>query len=161
MNTLPTPQLPPAPAIRPKRSKTRTVVVGTLLILLGLILLWTCGKSTYHNYHIASKAVEQFHQQLDSGDFEGIYGDTADEFRRASSRDAEIKFFETVHQKMGNSGKMSSKGFHINWQNGVLNVNQVFETEFALGRAQEGFIWVIDHDQPRLQTYRIDAANLR
>lgn len=56
---------------------------------------------------------------------------------------------------------MSYQGFHLNWQNGRTMVNEVFDTQFALGQAQEGFIWVIEQDQVRLPSYRVDAPNLR
>jgi hypothetical protein len=136
-------------------------VVGGLLSALAVGVLWSCGKSTYKNYRLADAAVDRFHQQLNQADFETIYGEATNDFRRTGTREDAIKVFELVHQKMGNSGKMSAKGFHINWQNGVLTVNQVYDTQFALGEGQEGFIWVIEHDQPRLQKYHIDSANLR
>jgi hypothetical protein len=40
-------------------------------------------------------------------------------------------------------------------------VNQVVDSQFTLGQAQEGFIWVIEQNQARLRTYRIDSSNLR
>ena len=162
MSSVPAPQPPQLLAVRrPPRSKTRRVVIGSTLVVLGVILLWTCGKGAYHNYRIASAAVDRFHQQLNQGDFETIYGEATDGFRGAGTRESELKFFETVHQKMGNSGKMSPRGFHINWQNNVVSVSEAFETQFTLGQAQEGFIWIIDHDEAHLQTYHIDSANLR
>jgi hypothetical protein len=69
--------------------------------------------------------------------------------------------FATLHEKLGASGKMSYQGFHLNWQNGRTIVNEVFDTQFALGQAQEGFIWVIEQDQVRLPSYRVDSPNLR
>lgn len=161
MSTPPTPQFPLLVPPRPKPSKRRLWIVACLAIAFSLAVVWMLGKSAYHNYRLSSAAVDRFHQQLDQGDFENIYGDATDNFRRAGTREATLKFFENVHQKMGISGKRSVKGFHVNWQNGVLTVDEVFDTEFTLGEAKEGFIWVIDHDQPRLQTYHVDAANLR
>jgi len=105
--------------------------------------------------------VDQFHQRLDRADYESIYEDTAYAFRAAASHDDEIKFLETVHQKMGNSGAMTAAGVHINWQNGHIIVNEVFNTKFTQGQAQEGFIWFIDEGQAHLQTYHIDAPQFR
>jgi hypothetical protein len=61
---------------------------------------------------------------------------------------------------MGTSGATTATGFHINRQNGNLFVNQLFTTQFTQGQAQEEFVWLIDGDQPLLQSYRIDAAQL-
>jgi hypothetical protein len=114
----------------------------------------------YRNYRIAHSAVDQFHQRLDGADYDSIYENATDGFRASGSRTDINKFFENVHQKLGNSGAMTPAGFHVNWQNGHIIVNEVFNTQFAQGQAQEGFIWLIDDGQPHLQTYRIDAPQL-
>lgn len=148
--------LPPRRRSRRKRIAT-AVVVSALL----LIVLWSCGKGTYHNYRLARAAVETFHQQLDQGDYDAIYEETTDEFRRTGKRGDTVKFFEMVHQKMGNSGKMSVRGFHIKLQNGTVFVDEVYGTHFAQGEAQESFIWIVRQEQPRLHAYHIDSPNLR
>ena len=56
---------------------------------------------------------------------------------------------------------MTPTGFHVNWQNGHTIINEVFNTQFAQGQAQEGFIWIIDDSNPHLQTYHIDAPQFR
>ncbi len=160
MATVPSPPVPPFNLPREKRSKTRRIILAALVVLGAAILLWNCGKGAYHNYRLSAAAVDRLHQRLDQADYETIYADATDEFRRAGSREDEIKFLEMIHQRMGHSGKMSPKGFHINWQNGRVTVNEVFDTQFTLGHAQEGFIWVIEQDQPRLQSYHIDSTNL-
>jgi hypothetical protein len=154
--------LPSSPApLPPKRPGTQRLVLGTLITVTALLVLWSCGKDFYHNYRLSTAAVDQFHQRLNQGDFESIYGDATDDFRRAATRADEIKFFEMVHQKMGISEKMSTQGFHINWQNGHKFVNQVYDTQFVLGQAQESFVWNIAQDQAHLQSYRVTSPNLR
>ena len=160
MGSLPPAQPPSFTLPRRERSKTRRIVLPVFLVVVGGLVLWSLGKGAYQNYRLANAAVDQLHLRLDQGDYETIYGEATEEFRRAGSREDEIKFLAMVHQKMGNSGKTSFKGFHANWQNGRVIVNQVVDTQFALGQAQEGFIWVIEQDQPHLQTYRINSSNL-
>jgi hypothetical protein len=160
MGTLPPSQVPSFTSPRPQRSRTKRMVIGGLAAVLAAILLWSCGKGTYHSYRLANAAVDQLHQRLNQADYETIYSEATEEFRRSGSRADDIKFFEMVHQKMGTSGKKSYKGFHINWQNGRQTVNEVVNTQFALGEAQEGFIWIIEQDEARLHTYRIDSPNL-
>jgi hypothetical protein len=161
VSTFPSPQAPPFAMPRRQRSHTGTLILCTLLALVAAGMLWSCGRGAYHYYRLSSAAVAQFHQQLDQADYETIWGDATDAFRQTGSRADGIKFLQNIHEKMGNSGKMSAKGFHINWQNRRVGVSQVFETQFALGTGQESFIWIIEQDQPRLQSYRVDSPNLR
>jgi hypothetical protein len=156
----PHPQPPPLTVSRPKRSRKRAIVIGGLIAVVGAIVLWSAAKGMYHNYRLSSAAVEKFHHELDQGDYDAIWEDSTDAFRAAGTRADTVKLFETVHQKMGASGKASSAGFHVNWQPGRANVNHVFDTAFSNGRAQEAFIWIVEQDHPRLQSYRIDSPLL-
>lgn len=124
-------------------------------------MLWEVGKSTYHNYQTASAAVDRFHQRLNTGDYDGVCADATSEFRGAGSRADLNKFFDSIRQKMGPAGKRSPAGFHVNWRNGRLWVDQVFSTQFEKGQGQEYFLWEIQQGQPRLYHYRVDSPNLR
>jgi hypothetical protein len=136
------------------------IMIAALFSVLAIIVLWSCGRGMYRNYRVTRSAVDLFHQRLDRADYEPIYEDTTAAFRAAASHEDEIKFFETVHQKLGNSGAMTATGFHVNWQNGNTFVDQSFSTQFAQGQAQEAFVWLIHDGQPLLQTYHIDAPQL-
>jgi hypothetical protein len=160
MSSSPAPHTFPISSPRQPR-KRAWYVIGALWIVLCLLVLWNCGKGAYHNYRLADAAVEHFHQQLDQGEFEGISGEASGELRRGTSEADLVKLFGRVHQKMGNSGKTSIKGFHINWRNGRLYVDQVYDTQFALGQGRESFVWIVEQGQPRLQSYHIDSPNFR
>jgi len=160
MSSQPTPNFSTRPPAAEGHSRTIWIVLGVAFVALALPLSWSCGKAVYHNYRLATAAVDHFHRQLDRGDYDAIYGEATDEFRRAGSREDSVKFFEMVHEKMGNSGTLSAKGFHINMNNGRLFVNQVYSTQFSQGEAQEAFVWRVDGEQPRLLSYHIDSPNL-
>lgn len=153
----------PPSAIPPARNQTfKRLIVLLCLLAFGLAtVLWAVGKRTYRNYGIASAAVDHFHQQMNNSDYDAIYEEASDEFRRSGNRPELVKFLQMVHEKMGNSGDRKAAGFHLNWSNGRGTVNQVFNTEFALGQGEESFVWVVQQDQAKLYSYRIDSANLR
>ena len=157
--------LPPPPAFpnadpARKRSKNRLVLLLVLLAFVVVVVLWSCSRSMYHDYRLTSVAVERFHRQLNNQDYDGIYEEASDEFRNAGTHADEVKVLDTIHQKMGNAGNVSSAGFHVNWRNGHVFVDEVFKTQFVLGEAQESFVWIVQ-DQPRLVGYHVDSANLR
>jgi len=161
MSTWPTIPPPPPAAKRTKGFWTKAIIVIALAGLIGGALVWKLGRNTYHDYQISSDAVDRFHQELNAGDYAQIYEDATDEFRRAGSREDLNKFFDNIRQKMGTAGKRNPAGFHVNWQNGRLWVDQVFNTQFEKGQGQEYFLWEIRQGQPHLYHYRVDSPNLR
>jgi hypothetical protein len=159
MSSLP---LPPPPPIRPDKSRRGALLVcfGIAALVAGVILLYL-GKGGYHNYRLASAAVERFHQQLNAAEYDTIYSEATNDFRQSSNHDDTIRFLQSVHDKMGNAGKTSTIGFHMNWNKGHLWVNRVLNTQFALGQGQENFIWILEQDQLQLYGYHITSPNLR
>src|SRR5206468_156099 len=133
----------------------KRIILAALGVLGIVAILWTCGKGVYRDYRVASAAVELFHHRLDTGDFDTIYSDASDAFRSSGTKAEEVGFLQTTHQKMGNSGKTSAQGFHVNWRSGQLFVDQVLSTQFVKGSAQESFVWVMVNGRPRLYGYNI------
>lgn len=140
-------------------SKTKWIAVGVLLLLVLGIVLWSCGKGVYHQYRDSTAAVELFHHRLDNGEFDAIYADASDSFRSSGAKADQIKFLQTVHQKLGRFEKSSSLGFHVNWRQGHILVDQVYDTKFAQGSARESFVWVTENDNLRLYGYKIDSID--
>lgn len=153
----------PVPSVPPAKNQTlKRLIVLLCLLAFGLaIVLWAFGRRTYRNYGIASAAVDHFHQELNNSDYDAIYEEASDEFRRSGNRPDIVKFLQMVHEKMGNSGTRKASGFHVNWRNGRVTVDEVFNTEFALGQGQESFVWIVEQDHARLYGYHIDSPNLR
>ena len=151
---------PPPPTIRTRRFGSKYIVLIALLGLVVLGILWSLGKGSYHNYRLASASADHFHQQLNNADYDGVYEDATDEFRSSGSREDLTKFLRNVHEKMGKCGKMSAAGFHVNWRNGRVWVDQVFNTQCEAGQAQESFVWLVQQDQCRLYHYQIDSPKL-
>ena len=119
------------------------------------------GRSTYHNYQLASSAVDQFHMQLNAGDYNTIYDEATDDFRRSGSREDITRFFTSIHEQMGSAGNKNAAGFHVNWRNGRVWVDQVFNTRFEKGQGQGSFVWEIQQERPLLYHYRLDSPNFR
>ncbi len=136
-------------------------MIAALAVTVGALIVWIAGRGMYRNYGISSAAVEQFHQELDRGDYDAIWENATDGFRASGTHADEIKVFETVHQTMGVSGKTSSLGFHVNWQSNRVYVSHVFDTAFANGHGQESLVWVVEQGKPRLQTYHIESPLLK
>ena len=157
----PVPLPAPTPDLPRKGRRTRLIVLFCLSALALLVILLNLGKGTYQSYRMASAAAEHFHHQLDAADYDAIYGEGSLEFRRSGKREDLERFLGLVHQKMGSTGKTSTAGFHVNWTNGRMWIDQVFDTQVTLGQGRESFIWVMERDHLRLYGYHIDSPNLR
>jgi hypothetical protein len=158
MSSWPAPP-PPAPL---SKSRRRALVAWLALAAIAVgVILASLGKGSYHDYRLSSAAIERFHQQLDAADYDGIYAEATDEFRKSGKQSDLIRFLETVHNKMGNSGKTSTIGFHVKWNNGRFWVDRILNTQFAQGQGQESFIWIVEQDHLGLYGYRITSPNLR
>ncbi len=155
----PTPILPPAPAPR-RGSKKRLIVLlcGGAAVLV--LLLFSLGGRTYRNYRLAAAAAEHFHEQLNRTEYNSIYEEASEDFRRSGTREDFGKVLETVHQKMGVAGKMRPLGFHLHWQSGRTLADADFNTKFTQGQAQETFVWIMQQNQLQLYSYHIDSSNL-
>ena len=151
---------PPASTLPQKSRRIRLIILITLAALALIVVLLNIGKGAYQSYELASDAARHFHWELDSGDYDGIYRDASDEFRRSGKAGDSRRFLEMVHQKMGNSSKSSTVGLHVNW-NGRWWISQVLDTRFALGRGRESFIWVLEKDHLHLYHYHIESENLQ
>src|SRR5258708_19712643 len=100
MGTLPSTQVPSFTLPRQERSKTKRIVLSGLLAVVAGILLWSCGKGTYHNYRLANAAVDQLHQRLNQADYQTIYGEATEEFRLTATPPDKIQFLEMLHQQI-------------------------------------------------------------
>jgi hypothetical protein len=158
MNSWPPP--PPPPVNPSKRSRARLVLLISLAALALVVTGLNLGKGTYRDYRLASAAVERFHLQLDAGEYEGIYAEGSEPFHRSGNRAQWIGYFEQAHEKMGNSGKASTIAFYTRWKDGSAWVDEVVNTQFALGQAHERFVWIRERDRLHLYWYQIDSPNL-
>jgi hypothetical protein len=153
--------LPPPPVSPKKNNRNKIVLWISLAVVAFVIILAFLGKHTYHDYRLSSAAMERFHQQLNAADYDDIYAEASDDFRKYGKHDEMIRFLAMIHEKMGNSGKTSMAGFHVNWRNGRRWVDEVSNTQFALGQGQESFVWVLEQDRLELYSYHISSSNLR
>jgi len=68
---------------------------------------------------------------------------------------------KTVHEKLGNSGKRAKRDFGVTENAQGVFVKVAYRTEFAVGPANEYFVWRMDKDQPHLWSYHIDSPDLQ
>jgi hypothetical protein len=106
---------------------------------------------------LAVTAVRQFHQQLNAGEFEEIYGDADQGFRATQGHDQLVKFLGVVHKKLGNAGDGKQINFRVDTNEHGTFVTAWYATTFDNGAGSERFTWVKDRGVLKLYEYHIDS----
>lgn len=154
-----TSMFPPPPV-----SETKSSGLLKWLFFVGIVAIavggWFLFTHIYRDYKICRSAAERFHTHLDRGEYEAIYVEASEDFRKAAPHDHAISFLTTVHQQMGTVQGMKFLGFHVNTTTRGTLANQVFETKFGLGTGQEQFLWRMGGSTPLLVGYHVNSANL-
>jgi Protein of unknown function (DUF4019) len=123
-------------------------------------LLSSCGSST-KSVELAQQQVEQFHSQLDSEHFTGLYAASDEKLRQASSESDFVKLLDAVHRKLGNVQQSNLRNTRVAWFAGQgATVTLVYETKFAQGTGMERFVWHIKNNGAALYGYHINSNEL-
>ncbi len=109
----------------------------------------------------AERAVQQFHRQLDAGQYDAIYTAAAPDLRNGVTRAQFVALASAVHARMG--ATQSSKEQH--WRRKVgptdsADLAQQYLTRYAAGEVHESFTWRMKGDEARLVEYKADLPPL-
>jgi hypothetical protein len=108
----------------------------------------------------AEKAVSEFHDKLDKGDFKSIYSETHADFKKAATEKDFVALLEAVHRKLGKLEKSEPAGWNANTFNFQTNIVLTYKTKFAEGDAVETFNYRVDGDRAQLCGYNINSPTL-
>jgi len=133
----------------------------TLPLLLLIVMVSVTACSSLRNGKATSeKAVSKFHDQLNSGQFQEIYAQTDEGFRKATSEQETIAYLEAVHRKLGDERNAEQVGWRVFATTGGAQVSLVYETDFDDGKATEQFVFLVNGDEARLFKYNIESPTL-
>jgi hypothetical protein len=133
---------------------------GTMQKILIAAFLLTASCSSGAELAGAEKAVAEFHQQLNSGDYQAIYAGT-DQGLKAVSTEAEmVKLLTAVHIRLGLFQSGSRTGWRVNYNTSGNNTVIAFYSKYEKGKATETFTFVGGAQSPRLLSYNINSPVL-
>jgi PBP1b-binding outer membrane lipoprotein LpoB len=131
-----------------------------LLAGVAVMALFLGGCSMAQDKSVAEGAVNDFHQRLDKGDFEGIYSAAHPDFKAASTKKDFVALLAAVHRKLGNFQSDEETNWNINSSNFTTTVVLVYKTKFDNGDGVETFTYRIQGDQALLYSYNINSPTL-
>jgi len=134
--------------------RTRCLVLLTLVVALQL----SCGvKKGKEN---AERAVEKFHSQLNAGQFQEIYTESDEAFRKAVTQEQALQLFDAVRRKLGTVQQAKLSGWHVNATPGGTAVTLGYEVDFSEGKGTEQFVYHVTGDKALLLNYNVNSPLL-
>ncbi|MHA3773092.1 hypothetical protein ACXR0O_16290 [Verrucomicrobiota bacterium sgz303538] len=137
---------------------TKPFAILCAILAVTSMMLAGCGATK--GKASAEKTVAKFHEQLNKGDFKGIYSAAHADFKSASTEKDFVALLNAVHRKLGAIKSSKQIGWRVNSFNFQTNVLLNYKTTFAGGDAVESFNCRIDGDKAVLLGYNINSNAL-
>ena len=129
-----------------------------LTVIMSLLLLGCTdiikGKS------VAEPRVAVFHDRFNEGQYEEIYAEAADDFKKAASKETVLALFAAIDSKLGKVESSSITNWNVKNFNFVTTVVLVSDTQFELGAGTETFTFRVNGDKATLLGYNINSMDL-
>jgi len=104
--------------------------------------------------------VARFHQLFAASRFAEIYVDTTEGFREAATEAEFVEFMSAVRRKLGTVRACERRGLEVNFDGDATSIWLSYETAYELGNATEQFVWVMEGEKARLDSYQINSKDL-
>jgi len=125
---------------------------------VGYMLLASCSPSV--DLPAGEKAIAGFHEQLNAGNFNGIYAASGSLMKGAVSSAKMVQIFDAVHRKLGAFQKGSTEG----WRDNVTTSGHVlaitYSAQYARGKAEENFTFSFKGETAILEGYFVNSDAL-
>jgi hypothetical protein len=108
----------------------------------------------------ANKGIARFHSELNAGQFDKIFAESAPEWKQASPRADTVQLFTGIRKKMGAyiSGKQNS--WRVNYGTGGTTILVLYDSKFKKGDGQETFTYRRSGDGVQLVGYSLNSRAL-
>jgi hypothetical protein len=140
------------------------MTIFTKLVLLltatAALLVAVSSCSLTKGKQIGERAVVQFHNQFNAGQYHDIYSQTDEGFQKASSEPDTIALFEAIRRKLGTVKNSNQVGWHVNATPMGTMVSLAYEVEFSEGKGTEQFVFRVSGDKASLFNYNINSPVL-
>jgi len=124
------------------------------------IFIFLVGCSAPVDTELAEQAVKQFHQMLDSGQFEALYSGAAQDLKKATTQQDFVALLGAVHRKLGNVKSFSRKTWNVNYHTSGTFVTLNYSAVYTEGEATEQFVYRLQDGKALLAGYHVNSNAL-
>ncbi len=65
-----------------------------------------------------------------------------------------------VRRKLGDVRESELTDITVNWRTDGTSIYLSYDTTYELGKATEQFVWIVEAEKARLESYQIDSRQL-
>ncbi len=141
--------------IKQKRALLKWSLVGTAVLFA--YFAWQCGSGMTAGARLSDGAVQRFHEELNSKDFDGLIDESDAAFQGSANREDLLRFLGAVHAKLGNALSSTRDNIFVNVGTNGTTIRTTYQTGFSNGHAVEVFLWRRKGNQLKLVGYNIQS----
>ncbi|WP_028580876.1 hypothetical protein [Desulfogranum japonicum] len=134
-------------------------LLSTSIILILSLFISSCSNFS-EGKPKAEQALAEFYRNYNSPNFELIYDQAHEDFKKSTPRKEFLDFMMVVRQKLGEETESKNVGWKVNTHNLKTYVSLTQETTFQEGQAKESFLFRIQDEKAYLLNYNINSKDL-
>ena len=150
----------------PNATKSRRVILRiqtnqTIFLAFFLALQFAVVScSLTKGKEMGERAVDQFHNQFNAGQYHEIYTQSDEGFRKSTSEADTVALFEAVHRKLGTVKNANQTNWHVNATPTGTLITLVYDVEYSEGKGIEQFVFQVRGDKALLFNYNVNSPLL-
>lgn len=134
--------------------------IWPIFLLVLIVSFCIVGCSVSEKRAPAESAVQQFHSNMNSEDFETIYLASHADFKQSEPKEKIIAFLQVIRTKLGKVEKTTQTNWRVNSFNLRTEVILVYTTDFEMGTGIETFTYLVEDGNALLRGYNINSHDL-
>jgi len=139
------------------RTKTKQTVLLTVIVALQFVIS-SC--SLTKGKEMGERAVDQFHNQFNAGQYHEIYTQSDEGFRKSTSEADTVALFEAVRRKLGTVKNANQTTWHVNTTPTGTVITLAYDVEYSEGKGIEQFVFQVRGDKALLFNYNVNSSLL-
>lgn len=124
------------------------------------LVLLLCACSAVRGTENAERGVARFRASYERAEFGQIYSAAHPDLKQATSQRDFLQLMEAIHRKMGKVKGAARTNANVNVNPSGTRVTLVYDTQFEQGAGVEQFVWRMQGDSARLESYNINSPVL-
>lgn len=139
----------------------RIKIRQTMLLAFIVALQFAVGScSVTKGKEMGERAVDQFHNQFNAGQYHEIYTQSDEGFQKSTNEANTVALFEAIRRKLGTVKNANQTTWHVNTTPTGTLITLVYDVEYSEGKGTEQFVFQVRGDRALLYNYNVNSPLL-